>query len=223
MGDRRRKKGFTLIELLVTIAIIAILAGIMFPIFAAARERAKLVTCTSNARQIQMAWRMYCEDWEAFPARAPLDKAQKYRTPLYLKRYTKDKAVFRCPCDSWALAERYAQGFVEKKSFYFGGYELALLDKGLYEEVGTSYLWNLSLCELSPSDPLPSQGDLLEDPSQIMWVYDSFRCHLWSLGNWKRGTSERTIVFADGHASSFDRDRSSDIFTVNGMKRSPVW
>ncbi|MGQ9486761.1 MAG: prepilin-type N-terminal cleavage/methylation domain-containing protein [Armatimonadota bacterium] len=46
------RRGFTLIELLVVIAIIAILVAIIFPVFARARERARLATCISNCKQI---------------------------------------------------------------------------------------------------------------------------------------------------------------------------
>jgi len=59
---RFRWKGFTLIELLVVIAIIAILAAILFPVFAAARERARITTCASNLRQLGLASRMYSQD-----------------------------------------------------------------------------------------------------------------------------------------------------------------
>jgi len=57
-----RRRAFTLIELLVVIAIIAVLASILFPVFAAARERARITTCASNLRQLGMASRMYSQD-----------------------------------------------------------------------------------------------------------------------------------------------------------------
>ena len=62
------KKGFTLIELLVVVVIILILAAILFPVFAKARDRARLAVCVSNARQIATALRQYLNDYDdTFP------------------------------------------------------------------------------------------------------------------------------------------------------------
>jgi prepilin-type N-terminal cleavage/methylation domain-containing protein len=56
------RKGFTLIELLVVVAIIAILAAILFPVFAQAREKARQTACTSNLKQIATGAHMYAQD-----------------------------------------------------------------------------------------------------------------------------------------------------------------
>jgi prepilin-type N-terminal cleavage/methylation domain-containing protein/prepilin-type processing-associated H-X9-DG protein len=61
---QRFASGFTLIELLVVIAIIAILAALLFPVFAAARERARQTQCASNLKQIGGALMAYAMDWD---------------------------------------------------------------------------------------------------------------------------------------------------------------
>lgn len=63
-----RKTGFTLIELLVVIGIIAILAAILFPVFAQARASARKSVCLSNIKQLSVGMTMYAQDSdEAFP------------------------------------------------------------------------------------------------------------------------------------------------------------
>src|SRR5579883_3449855 len=93
------KKAFTLIELLIVIAIIVILAAVLFPVFAQARAKAKQTVCASNSRQLATALLIYAQDfdentvilWRNFSQPSYPGWAQR------LFPYVNNNAVFHCP------------------------------------------------------------------------------------------------------------------------------
>jgi type II secretory pathway pseudopilin PulG len=63
----QRQSAFTLLEILVVIAIIMMLAAILFPAFSGAQERARQSNCASNLQQLYQAVRLYYDDEKRYP------------------------------------------------------------------------------------------------------------------------------------------------------------
>ncbi len=106
---QRRDEAFTLAELLVALAVIAILVAIVLPVFIQARNRARMVSCASNLRQIGKAVLLYSQDWNdrlpnlsrsAFSGQGAVDNwpdgtsATIIRTIIW--KYTRSSRVFVC-------------------------------------------------------------------------------------------------------------------------------
>lgn len=90
-----QRTGFTLIELLVVVAIISLLAAILFPVFARARENARRASCLSNGKQIGLGLMMYTQDNDE---KLPLDYVVGVGTwSAQLMPYIKSTQAFICP------------------------------------------------------------------------------------------------------------------------------
>ncbi|HEY0867440.1 MAG TPA: prepilin-type N-terminal cleavage/methylation domain-containing protein [Fimbriimonas sp.] len=100
------KRAFTLLELLVVLAVVMILAGILFPVFAHAKQAGLRAACISNYKQLSAATGLYNSDYDDFympvnhqPASEPNSRNDRTWVQLVLP-YVRDFSVFRCPADT---------------------------------------------------------------------------------------------------------------------------
>ncbi|MBI2926527.1 MAG: prepilin-type N-terminal cleavage/methylation domain-containing protein [Verrucomicrobia bacterium] len=107
----RTSAGFTLIELLVVIAIIAILAGMLLPVLAKAREKGKSASCINNLRQMGIAARIYADDHDSrfcytFQVRGNNDFRKAWFN--FLQPYQQTTNLLLCPSKSKKFKELIA-------------------------------------------------------------------------------------------------------------------
>ncbi len=95
-SEARTGTAFTLVELLVVIAIIGLLAGLLLPALASAKERAKRIGCMSNLRQLGIALQAYAHDDRLQSLSGKVDSEDQDLNWLN-RDYVENPKMFLCP------------------------------------------------------------------------------------------------------------------------------
>ncbi len=92
-------RGFSMLEMALTLAVIGLLAALLFPIVFKARRKTASVTCVSNLRQLGQALELYRQDWEQYAPQGWQDTRDNLETNVTdpLAAYIKSESLYRCP------------------------------------------------------------------------------------------------------------------------------
>jgi len=222
------RRGFTLIELLIVIAVVAILAAFLFPVFGRVRERARQTACLSNLRQLGLATFQYAQDsddrypYGGDPSDLDTDdgwqdyqngkywpviqrmKANHQTLPNVMAWYVKDRNLWRCPDDD---------GFDLGGSFE--NLPLAA-HPSCFQAFGMSYVYTTLLAldgqtfnGVRAWSDLPPYSE--RDPVEVPLFSDEVgRWH----GGAERSEGRLNMLMVDGHAITVSRDRADKINNV---------
>ncbi|HET6456851.1 MAG TPA: type II secretion system protein [Armatimonadota bacterium] len=198
-----RQKGFSLIELLIVIAIIGVLASLLFPVFASVKKRSHSASCQSNLRQIWMAFEMYLQDWDDhYPNTGDpfLWMGRKWRWPM--KKYLslaadptpgnpmvgtkREPSVLLCPADNLAPAQWDGTSYAYSMTFYMTVAQINSM-------TSISQTW-------SGSPPCSSQcKSSVEYPAHKALMSEWLSNHESPAVGWDSWSGARNYLFADGH------------------------
>ena len=214
----RMARAFTLVELLVVLGILALLAALLFPVLAEARENARAKRCLSQVRQLAQSTLMYLSDWsDAYPLAAYVSQHdnQPCLFTLYheLVPYIRDKQIVICPSDPAPMdvARVFAQ-------------VMTLCPAMGFQQ--SSYMANWCLFEAGtlPGNAFhpPIHGAQLEFPSETVMYFDAVMTGLPTLTPFIQGRhSERmNVALGDGHAKSWKTRRGYGTITRGDGQRA---
>ena len=215
----RRFKAFTLIELLVVIAIIAILAAMLLPALSQAKERARIIQCMNNLKQLNTSWVIYSGDnserlvnnWVYDSGISPIESWVTGNVQIssnlndlkngLLYSYNTSTAIYRCP-DTATVNGSMPIRTVSMLERMGGANAAEIAQYGVFDptiDLGAAYPPIKKVSAIS--QPPPVSAIVFADESQNT-VDDGILGVTWT--QWKNSPTVRHVrgcvfSFADGH------------------------